>query len=906
VAGSAHFVRSISDLAPGDHLCCLYGTDEEHRAVLSAFLRAGLDRGEKVVYVADARLAEAVAGYLRDERVEVQRLLRSGQLAIVPHGDPGPGGGDVDPARRIALLRAETERAVAEGYPALRVAAEMTWAVGEPAGKGRLIEYEARLNEFFEGAGCLAACLYDRRRLPAEVLLDLLYTHPAVAVGTKVYENFYYVPPAELLRGRSAAVTFEKVLENLVRQTEAQEALSRRREQLESLVAQRASELTAANEQLRREAEERGRVLESLNAERDFSAAVLDTAGALVIVLDAEGRIVRFNHACERVTGYASDEVRGRYLWDLLVAPKDLAAVRAVFGQLRAGQFPNRYENDWVTKSGQRRLIAWSNTGILNRQGRVEYVIGTGIDVTEHRQAEAALRHSEERYRLLVELMPDAIFVQCEGNIAFVNSAGARMLGADSPDRIVGRPVLDFIHPDFRATVRERLGRYPEGVPAPPLEEKHLRLDGTEFDAEAAGVPFTYAGKPAALVMVRDISNRKRAEAALRESEERLRQAQKMEAIGRLAGGIAHDFNNQLTVVTGYCDILLREMRPDDPLRAHVEEILRAAGRSETLTSRLLTFSRCQIMHPQVVNLNAAIADLRDLLGRVIGEDICLKIHFGDKLGNVRADRALFEQALINLVVNARDAMPSGGTLTLRTTNERLDESYAAAHADVAPGPYVGVAVNDTGVGMDKETLAHIFDPFFTTKPVGKGTGLGLPMVYGFIRQSGGHIVVYSEPGRGTAIRLYLPRVDAPADAPPAPGRPAAAELAGTETVLLVEDDPAVRGLVARVLTRRGYTVVSAAAPGEALALAGRTGAAFDLLITDIVMPGMSGGDLARELGARWPGLRVLFMSGYTEDAILQHGLADGGATVLTKPFGPDALAQTVRRALDAGAPQSS
>jgi PAS domain S-box-containing protein len=764
-------------MVPGEHLCCLYETAEEHRVLTADFLRHGLERGEKVVCMGDARSVEAVLGRLCEIGVDVDRYRNRGQLETAVREEIQAQHDPFEPTEAIASLRSATDRAVAEGYPALCVASDMTWACCMPPSLEKVIEYESRLNDFFAGSRCLAICQYDLRRAVPEVLLKVLYAHPIIGIGSKVYDNFYFMPPAELLGGRPAAATLRKVVENLVRRNEAERALLVRHEQLEALVAERAAELVQANAQLRREIEDRQRAILALNEERDFTAAVLNTAGALVVVMDRDGRVIRFNRMCEQVTGYSFQEVKDRTFWDLFLTPEEKEPVKALFRRMQAGNFPNTHENYWVGKTGERRLIAWSNTCIVDGSGHAHYIIGTGIDITEQRRAEEALRHSEDR----------------------------------------------------------------------------------------------------------------------------LRQAQKMEAIGRLAGGVAHDFNNQLTVVTGYCQLLLRDMRPGDPLRAPVEEILRAANRSEMLTSRLLTFSRKQVMHPQVTNLNDVIADLREMLARVIGEDIRLRTTFGKGLGNVEVDRALFEQVVINLVTNARDAMPRGGVLSIWTSNRQFNEARAAVYPDVAPGRHVSVVVRDNGTGMDSETLRQIFDPFFTTKPVGQGTGLGLPMVYGFVKQSGGHVAVRSQLGKGTTVRVYLPRVEAQVEPQKTAVRPAPLHR-GAETILVVEDDQAVRTLLTRVLGNLGYKILSAASPREAMVVCDGHPGAFDLLITDLVMPEISGSELASRLRAARPGMKVLFISGYTKDTVVQRGMLDEGISLLTKPFGLDVLAGTVRRILD-GAP---
>lgn len=393
--------------------------------------------------------------------------------------------------------------------------------------------------------------------------------------------------------------------------------------------------------------------------------------------------------------------------------------------------------------------------------------------------------------------------------------------------------------------------------------------------------------------------------ARARSLEAQLLLSQKMEAIGRLAGGVAHDFNNILTAIGGYADLLLADLPAQDRCRHDVEEIHQAAQRAAALTQQLLAFSRRQVMQPKVVDLNALVTDIERMLRRLIGEDILFATVLHPRVGNVRADPGKLEQVIVNLAVNARDAMPDGGRLTIETRNVELDESSLAEHPSVAPGRYVLLSVSDTGVGIDEETRAHIFEPFFTTKARGKGTGLGLATVYGIVNQTGGHIWPYSEPGRGTTMQVYLPRVDGPADPIEQPEAVAPEALRGRETILLVEDEEPVRSVTRQLLERNGYTVFEAADGPTALGLVGGANGEvpFDLLLTDVVMPGMSGRELADHLKVSRPHLTVLFMSGYTDDAVVRHGMLERGLAYLEKPFRPPALLRKVRDALDRRSP---
>ena len=380
--------------------------------------------------------------------------------------------------------------------------------------------------------------------------------------------------------------------------------------------------------------------------------------------------------------------------------------------------------------------------------------------------------------------------------------------------------------------------------------------------------------------------------------EKQFLQSQKMEAIGQLTGGIAHDFNNMLTVIIGYSELMLQRLKADDPLRSEVEQVKEAGVRASLLTRQLLAFSRKQVLQPRVLDLNAVLTNMDRMLQRLIDENIDLVTMPSPGLGRVHADPGQIEQIIMNLAVNARDAMPQGGKLTIETANVELDDAYAREHVSVKPGPYVMLAVSDTGCGMDAETQARIFEPFFTTKEPGKGTGLGLSTVYGIVKQSGGDIWVYSEPGRGTTFKIYLPWVEGAVETVE-PGVAPARDARGSETILLVEDDMGIRRLVRQVLAERGYWVLEAIHGTHAIQISEQHTVPIHLLVTDVVMPGMSGRELAEHLKPSRPNMKVLFMSGYTDKAIVHHGELDPGTAFLQKPFTPDALARKVREVLD-------
>ena len=514
----------------------------------------------------------------------------------------------------------------------------------------------------------------------------------------------------------------------------------------------------------------------------------------------------------------------------------------------------------------------------------------------ERKRAEETLRRAEEKYRGIFEDAVEGIYQSTPaGEFVTANPALARMLGYDSPaDLIAGLTDIErqlYVDPECRAEFQQRLEA--DGV-VRGLTSQVYRQDGSKaWVIESARVVRDQSG---ALLCyegaMEDITQR-------RQLEEQLFQSQKIEAVGQLAGGIAHDFNNLLVVINGYSELLLRRLPPADASRQKVEEIKKAGERAAALTRQLLAFSRKQMLQPKVLNLNEMVNGVGQMLRRLIGEDIDLVLMLKPAAGRVKADPGQIEQVLINLAVNARDAMPQGGQLMIQTANAELTEDHAGYRFTVQPGTYVLLAISDTGTGMDAATQARIFEPFFTTKGVGKGTGLGLAMVYGIVKQSGGYIWVNSEPGHGTTFKIYLPRVDEEARLL----RPEAAAMEmprGSETVLLVEDEAAVRQMSREILEMCGYRVTEAADGNEAMALCERDDGAFDLLITDVVMPRMSGTELARRLAVARPEMRVLYMSGYTDQTIVRHGVLEDGTNFIQKPFSPDALARKAREVLDA------
>ncbi len=509
----------------------------------------------------------------------------------------------------------------------------------------------------------------------------------------------------------------------------------------------------------------------------------------------------------------------------------------------------------------------------------------------EQARAAAALRASEERYRKLYERNLAGVYsTTLDGHLIDLNDACARMFGYASRQEAMAHTLWDITPNRAEMEMLIALARRQKSFTS--LEVRLKRIDGrTVWVLGSASLIEADGGKPAMIEgTLLDITERKNL-------EEQLRQAQRIEAVGRLAGGVAHDFNNLLTAILGYSDIVLEQLPGGDRLRHYVGEIKKAGERAASLTRQLLAFSRQQVLAPLVLDLNAVVADMEKMLRRLIGEDIELVTVLAHDLARVKADPSQLEQVIMNLAVNARDAMPEGGRLSLATANFLVDETYAQRHVGLKPGPYVTLTVTDTGCGMDAETLSRIFEPFFTTKEKGKGTGLGLSTVYGVVKQSGGYIEVESEPGRGTAFRVYLPQVEESLTNVKE-REPAAAPSSGAETILLVEDEESVRTLVESVLRSKGYKVIPAARGDEALALSEQYAQPIALMLVDMVMPRMSGRELARRLAPLHPETKVLFMSGYAGSSA-SDGL-DADTHFIQKPFTSEALARKVRETLDA------
>lgn len=626
----------------------------------------------------------------------------------------------------------------------------------------------------------------------------------------------------------------------------------------------------------------------ALQASEHRLRMVTDNARVGLVMVNHERRYTFANAAYIEILDLPQDHIVGLRIADVLPS---------VYDEQIGPRLERAFAGERVSYELHKRTGGIERTYAVRYEPTVAHdseplVVVVITDITEIKQAEEAVRESEERYRLLFTSNPIPMWVYGLETLKFleVNDAAVRHYGY-SKKEFCSMMILD-IRPDEDAVeLKKKIANINSPFGTTEIC-RHRKKDGNLISVEITAHSLDFNGVPSRLVLANDVTER-------RSLEEQLRQSQKMEAIGMLVGGIAHDFNNLLTAINGYSELALKQMSDDEPLHQNVDEIYKAGKRAAALTGQLLAFGRKQVLLPKVINLNSIILEIEKMLRRLIGEDVGLQTALDSELGNVMADPGQIEQVLLNLVINARDAMPDGGQLTIETKNVFLDEDYARIHISVLPGHYVMMGVSDTGTGIDDPTLERIFEPFFSTKEPGKGTGLGLSTTYGIVKQSGGSIWVYSEPDKGTTFKIYFPRIHEDRIAYVARSDNTA-RMHGTETILLTEDEEIVRKLAKQVLEMYGYNVLVADRGKAALSISEEYGGHIDLLITDVIMPGMSGRDLSNQILMQRPDIKILYMSGYTDNAIVHHGVIDGEASFIQKPFSTDGLARKIRETLDA------
>jgi two-component system cell cycle sensor histidine kinase/response regulator CckA len=648
---------------------------------------------------------------------------------------------------------------------------------------------------------------------------------------------------------------------------------------------------------------ERKRAEEAVRSSEQFLDSIVENIPDMIFVKDASDlRFVRFNRAGERLLGQSRDDLMGKS--DRDIHPKEEADFFAAKDRevLEKGQLLDVPEEDHSIGPLGHRILHTKKIPIFDDAGKPAYLLGISEDITDRKRAEQAHRQAEERYRHIIETITDyviSVVVKDGQAVSTTHGPGCVAVTGFTSEELSRDALLwhEIVIPEDRRLVVDLSRRILAGERVSPLEHRIVRKDGALRWVRNTLVPrFDPSGALVAYdALIQDVTER-------RALQEQLLQAQKMEGIGRLAGGVAHDFNNLLTAILGYLEMARLELPQDLPadsaIRADLDEIGAAGERAASLTRQLLTFASKQIVAPVRLDLTALVADLLKMLRPLLGDNIAVETDLEAGVGTIEADPGQIQQLLVNLTVNAVDAMPDGGRLIIETATEYVTEAFAAGHPGAASGNFVRLSVTDTGCGMSEEVRAHLFEPFFTTKERGKGTGLGLATCHGIVRQIGGHMSVFSEPGTGTTFRIFLPRVEGPA-ATRSSVVPIFPAPTGTETILVVEDEPVVRRLAVLGLRAQGYTVLEASDGTEALQIAKRIATDLDLVVSDVVMPGISGPELVKRLAALAPRARRLLVSGHAEEAVLPTGLVDVGAAFLSKPFTPERLARKVREVLD-------
>lgn len=672
-------------------------------------------------------------------------------------------------------------------------------------------------------------------------------------------------------------------------------------EHLEQLIRERTGELVETNNKLQLEIVEHTEAEESLRVSQQRLQLAARAGNIGIWEWDVAKNELIWDDRMYALYNLRREDFHGAYeAWSRTVHPDDRTHINGEIQAALRGEREYAAEFRIVRSDGTVRIISAASQTIRDQDGTALRMIGTNIDITEHKLAEEGKKRQAEFLQLMIDTIPSPVFYKDRhGRYLSCNRAFESFYGI-TREQIAGKTVFDIAPKDLAEVYKQTDDELFNHPGMQIYEAGFMSADGIRHDVMFHKATFQGPdGEPAGIIGVMvDITERKRTEKETQHLQEQLAQAQKMESIGRLAGGVAHDFNNMLAVILGNAELALHETDLALHLRTNLEVILKAAERSADLTRQLLAFARKQTVMPKVLDLNATVTGMLQMLQRLVGEDIDLVWMPGSELWQIRIDPAQVDQILMNLAANARDAIAGVGRVSIETKNVHLDDAYCASHIDILPGEFVMLAMSDDGSGMDRETAANIFEPFFTTKEQGKGTGLGLATVYGIVKQNNGSIDVQSERGLGTAFTIYLPRYV---------GKRSAAvretemisQIGGGETVLLVEDEPMLLDLTQAMLKRLGYTVITAGTPGEAIRLASEHAGEIDLLITDVVMPEMNGRDLAKRLLSLYPNLKRLFISGFTADVIVHRGILEEGVNFLQKPFAMVDLAEKVRKALD-------
>jgi PAS domain S-box-containing protein len=938
------------------------------------FISIGLKHGEKCIYIVDTNTAADICKYLAEEGVDVASVEKSGQLSILHEAQAYTSEGSFDPDKIIALLVAETEKAITEGYTALRVTGEMTWVLRSHPGSEKLLEYEARLNsELFSKYPCLAICQYDRWKFDPEIIKGVIMTHPLLVRGNSIYHNFYYVPPKEFLNRERAGTEVQHWLNNIEREQqiwetlhlseqnfrdlieglplgvrvldkeggggktiyanralldmwgysslEEMEAVTRehrytpegydkhmevveKRKRGENVFPSYEVEIVRGDGQIRHVLMSRGEVL--WNGEKRFQVVYQDITErkkaeeALaneairrrilieqsrdgIVVLEENGKVYEVNQRFAEMLGYSLEEARELSVWDweFQFPPEQVKEMIRTVDE-KGDHFETRHRR----KDGSIYEVEISTNAAMFAGQKLIFCVCR--DITARKQAEEALRESEERYRFLVELSPEAISVHSEGTVVFTNGAGLKLMGASSPDQVIGKPATDFVHPDYREIAAERIRKAMEtGIAPAVMEEKVIRLDGAVVDVEVTAVPLVYQGKMAMQIIASDITERKKAEEERRQLEQKAQLASRLASVGEMAAGIAHEINNPLTSVIGYSQLLSgREDVPDD-VKTDLKAIDEGAQRVAGIIKRLLTFARQTKLERALVNINDLITNTLDLRAYHLStNNIKVTTKLATDLPLTTADPAQLQQVFLNIIVNAEAAMTQahgGGKLLVKT--EEVNGT-------------IRISFKDSGSGIAKKNLSRIFDPFFTTKEVDKGTGLGLSICHGIVAEHKGRIWAESKLGIGATFIVELPIVTGSIqlEMTEPPGKKL--KKMPKAKILVIDDELSTLELLSRLFTDEGYDVETVNNADEALEMVKNR--RYNLILLDIKMPGTSGIELYGRMQKIALSLaeRVIFITGDVIGPDTENFLSRTKAPYITKPFDVHQLKKKIKHFL--------
>jgi PAS domain S-box-containing protein len=975
-------------LGCGSHACLIYDSAAEQHAAVVSWLKIGLERDERCIYVLDENSRDDVLDALERSGIDPRPAVKNRSLLLVSKQDTYLRDGSFDPDRMIGFLKEATDRARSDGFTALRVTGEMTWSLSDAAGSERLIEYESKLNNFLPDSSCLALCQYNRKRFPAHIIRDVIFTHPLVIHRNTLCDNMFYVPPEEFMDPDATLSQVERLLAGVFEQQNTNDQLKNQKhyysELMQSMqehiyVVDREYTITEVNHAFLqakgldryqvlgrpchfichglydpcdrngipcqvervfkegkkfscthrhfkddtapgrsvdlsfsplfdrwgevsqvvvagREMDELLEMQDKLRQSEEFHRAVLNSISDSVFITDDRGNLTFVCPNVDTIFGYTVDEA------------VEIGSIRRLLGgdvysahELdEKGELEN-LEREVTDKWGRKHTLLISVKRIPLGGGTVLY---SCRDITERNRTEETLRLQAA----VLDQIQDLVTVtDMEGKILYVNDAECRILKR-SREEMIGSPVTLFGSDSENGISQEEIikatlehGQWQGEVVNYDADGKRIILDcRTQLVCDLKGSPVGMCG------ISTDITARRQREQERRNLEERLRHAQRLESIGKLAGGVAHDLNNMITPILGYAELLEGGERPQITYSKGLEEIQKAANRARRLTSQLLAFSRRQVMKMEKLQLCRVVLDLKPMLERTVRENIKIEVRQDSCVGYMSGDTSQIEQILLNLAVNAQEAMPRGGRLIMSLKNAALDQAYASTHPGARPGEYVLLEVSDTGQGMDSTTMSRIFEPFFTTKI--DGTGLGMSTVYGVVKQHGGYIDVYSEQEKGTTFRIYFPRVHdaqqvpdpaaAGEDSARGPDRPKK-QCSGSGTVLVVEDNEMVRELTCMILKSHGYDVLEASGSLHGLEMALKREGAIDLLLTDVIMPDLNGRELYERVAEKQPDIRVLYMSGYPSTVITHHGVLDEGVQFIQKPFQAQDLLLKVAQVMD-------